>query len=125
MIVPVAVIFLLVAVSVSEADSSSKLDKSNQESVKIEKVESYGFDHDFLDQEPVIFEFTKKEPEPIIEPKIEEPVEPSPQEQINAVKSKSKADCGDCTVKIRKREYTYDPKTGYLMTDLSGEGANQ
>jgi len=125
MIVPVAVVFLLVAVSVSEADSSNKMENNNQSTSETEKVESYGFNHDFLDQEPVIFEFTKKQPEPVIEPKIEEPVEPSPQEQINSVKSKSKKDCGDCTVKIRKREYTYDPKTGYLMTDLSGEGAKQ
>ncbi len=125
MIVPVAVVFLLVAVSVSEADSSNKMENNNQSTSETEKVESYGFNHDFLDQEPVIFDFTKKQPEPVIEPKIEEPVEPSPQEQINSVKSKSKKDCGDCTVKIRKREYTYDPKTGYLMTDLSGEGAKQ
>lgn len=125
MIVPVAVVFLLVAVSVSEADSSNKMENNNQSTSETEKVESYGFDHDFLDQEPVIFEFTKKQPEPVIEPKIQEPVEPSPQEQISSVKSKSKKDCGDCTVKIRKREYTYDPKTGYLMTDLSGEGAKQ
>lgn len=123
MLVPVAIVILLVAVSASEADSASTTNSPAEKSMKIEKYESTGFNHDFLNQEPVILDFSKKEPEPVIVVKEEPVIEPSAYEQINAVKTKSKSDCGDCKVIIREREYTYDPSTGYLMTDLSGEGA--
>jgi len=122
MLVPVAIVILLVAVNASEADSTNTENTLAKNSTKIEKFESVEFNHDLLNQEPVILDLAQRESEPVIE--VKEPViEPSASKQINEVKTKSKSDCGDCKVTIQKREYIYDPISGYLMTDLSGEGA--